>query len=129
MRIAEGGLRNTVPGNAAGKETRTNCAQQSNPHSAFRNQPLIVNHEILTLPSASTLAVLRRELAGRPLAPKTLAMVADPVFESADERVKAAQADKALAQSQPSAAPTNNATRRDESGKLTLYLPSPRFCC
>lgn len=50
--------------------------------------PLIVNHEIINLPSASTLAVLRRELAGRKPAPKTLAVLADPVFMSNDERVK-----------------------------------------
>lgn len=54
-------------------------------------QPLIVNHELITLPSASTLAVLRREIAGRPAAPKTLALVADPVFSSNDTRVKNAE--------------------------------------
>jgi CHAT domain-containing protein len=50
--------------------------------------PLIVNHEIITLPSASTLAVLRRETAGRRPAPGTLAVLADPVFSAEDERVK-----------------------------------------
>jgi CHAT domain-containing protein len=50
--------------------------------------PLIVDHEIVTLPSASVLAVLRRELAGRKPAAKTLAVLADPVFESGDHRVK-----------------------------------------
>jgi CHAT domain-containing protein/tetratricopeptide (TPR) repeat protein len=51
--------------------------------------PLIVNHEIVTLPSASTLAVLRRELEGRTPAPKSVAVLADPVFERNDERFKA----------------------------------------
>src|SRR5262249_31976772 len=50
--------------------------------------PLIVNHELVSLPSASTIAVLRRELEGREVAPKTLALLADPVFEQDDERVK-----------------------------------------
>ncbi|MBC7911249.1 MAG: tetratricopeptide repeat protein [Pyrinomonadaceae bacterium] len=50
--------------------------------------PLIVEHEIVTLPSASTLAVLRHETAGRKLATKTLAVLADPVFASDDERLK-----------------------------------------
>lgn len=50
--------------------------------------PLITKHEVISLPSASTLAVLRRELAGRKLAPKTVAVLADPVFDKADERVK-----------------------------------------
>jgi CHAT domain-containing protein len=50
--------------------------------------PLIVEHEIVSLPSASTLSVLRRELMGRAPALKTLAVIADPVFEKQDERVK-----------------------------------------
>lgn len=51
-------------------------------------KPLIADHEIVYLPSASTLAVLRQEIAARQLAPKTLAVIADPVFEKDDERVK-----------------------------------------
>jgi CHAT domain-containing protein len=39
------------------------------------------------LPSASVLAVLRKELAGRPAAPKTVAVLADPVFQSNDPRL------------------------------------------
>ncbi|MGH9841147.1 MAG: CHAT domain-containing protein, partial [Blastocatellia bacterium] len=56
------------------------------------NEPLIVHNEIASLPSASTLAVLRREMAGRPAAAKTVAVFADPVFEADDERVKPATA-------------------------------------
>ena len=48
--------------------------------------PLIDEHEIVTLPSASILDVLRRETAGRKQAPKTLALLADPVFEKDDAR-------------------------------------------
>ncbi|MGH9843441.1 MAG: CHAT domain-containing protein [Blastocatellia bacterium] len=51
-------------------------------------QPLIIDHEIVNLPSASTLAVLRRELAGRSPAPQQVAVLADPVFELDDSRVK-----------------------------------------
>jgi CHAT domain-containing protein/tetratricopeptide (TPR) repeat protein len=51
-------------------------------------EPLIVDHEIISLPSASVLAVLRRELAGRKPAAKTVAVLADPVFQSNDPRVK-----------------------------------------
>jgi CHAT domain-containing protein/tetratricopeptide (TPR) repeat protein len=50
--------------------------------------PLIVQNEIVTLPSASTLAVMRRELNGRQPAPKMLAVFADPVFAGDDERGK-----------------------------------------
>ncbi len=52
-------------------------------------KPLIVDHEIVSLPSASTLAVMRRELAGRKPAPKSIAVLADPVFSSLDPRVVA----------------------------------------
>src|SRR5262245_4829317 len=52
------------------------------------HRPLIVNHEIVNLPSATTLATLRRELAGRAPAPKLVAALADPVFEPDDPRVK-----------------------------------------
>ncbi|MBK8314394.1 MAG: hypothetical protein IPL01_10405 [Acidobacteria bacterium] len=53
-------------------------------------QPLIVTHEIISLPSASALAVQRKELAGRQPAPKMLAVIADPVFTNTDERRKSA---------------------------------------
>jgi CHAT domain-containing protein len=52
-------------------------------------RPLIAEHEIITLPSVSTLAVLRRELTERKPAPKMVAVLADPVFSSDDPRVKA----------------------------------------
>ena len=50
--------------------------------------PLIVKHEIVSLPSASLLPVLRRELSGRSPAPKMIAALADPVFDPNDARVK-----------------------------------------
>ncbi len=50
--------------------------------------PLIVEHEIISLPSVSSLAVLRREVAGRKPAPKTIAVIADPVFDRNDERLQ-----------------------------------------
>ncbi len=43
-------------------------------------QPLMVNHEIVNLPSASTIAIQRQELQGRKPAAKTLAILANPVF-------------------------------------------------
>ncbi|QIR41560.1 tetratricopeptide repeat protein [Tolypothrix sp. PCC 7910] len=51
-------------------------------------EPLAVNHEIITLPSASTVAVLRQEITGRKPAPKALAVIADPIFSANDERIK-----------------------------------------
>jgi tetratricopeptide (TPR) repeat protein len=51
--------------------------------------PLIVDHEIVNLPSASALALIRQETAGRQTAPKMLAALADPVFEANDPRLAA----------------------------------------
>ena len=53
------------------------------------DRPLIADHEIVNLPSASTLAVLRREQSSRPSAAKQVAVLADPVFDPKDPRVKA----------------------------------------
>ncbi len=50
--------------------------------------PLLVQHEIVNLPSASVLAVLRREATRRAPAPKAVAVLADPVFESDDPRLR-----------------------------------------
>lgn len=51
-------------------------------------RPLIVDHEIVNLPSASAMAVLRREVAARPAAEKLVAVLADPVFDTSDPRLK-----------------------------------------
>ncbi|MEG4395528.1 CHAT domain-containing protein [Microcoleus sp. BROC3] len=53
-----------------------------------RNQPLIVDHEIVLLPSASTLGILRQNYNDRQPPTRTLAMLADPVFTANDERVR-----------------------------------------
>jgi tetratricopeptide (TPR) repeat protein len=51
--------------------------------------PLIVNHEIITLPSASVLDVLRQESQRRFPASRMIAVFADPVFDSGDARLVA----------------------------------------
>jgi CHAT domain-containing protein/Tfp pilus assembly protein PilF len=52
------------------------------------NPPLIVDHEIVLLPSASTLGILRQNYNDRQPPNRTLAILADPVFSANDERVK-----------------------------------------
>ncbi|HXS01659.1 MAG TPA: CHAT domain-containing protein [Pyrinomonadaceae bacterium] len=54
-------------------------------------RPLIVDHEIVTLPSASVLAVLREEFEQRKPASKLLAVLADPVFSANDPRLAQAK--------------------------------------
>lgn len=49
--------------------------------------PLVDAHEVVTAPSASALAVLRRGIAGRAPAPRAVAVLADPVFDPADPRL------------------------------------------
>ncbi len=60
------------------------------PYSPFPT-PLIVSHEVVNLPSASALGLIRREVAGRKAAPKALAALADPVFENSDPRLLTAR--------------------------------------
>jgi CHAT domain-containing protein len=66
-----------------------------NPQSAIRNPqlfiPLIAEHEVINLPSASALALIRREAAGRRAATRTLAALADPVFDANDPRLMTAK--------------------------------------
>ncbi len=62
---------------------------------------LIVDHEIVNQPSASTLALLVTETRARKTAPKNVAVLADPVFEADDPRIDSA--------------PTNHTARTEES--------------
>jgi CHAT domain-containing protein/Tfp pilus assembly protein PilF len=94
-------------------ETKGSAGQEASRPGA--SPPLIVNHEILSLPSASTLAALRAEMSGRKPAPKTLALFADPVFELGDERVKAV-----LAQSAPRAEASTASRNEPRNGQGPL---------
>lgn len=69
--------------------------------------PLVLGHEIVYLPSASTLAAQRRQSAGRLPAQRRLAVLADPVFEAADPRVGGSTTTAAT-----QAAPERGAARR-----------------
>ena len=62
-----------------------------------RLTPLLASHEVVSLPSASSLGVLRRELVGHKKAPKITAVLADPVFDKDDERVKMSKLKMSLA--------------------------------
>jgi CHAT domain-containing protein len=55
---------------------------------------LLGAHEVVSLPSVSTLAALRGQRAERAPAPLAVAVLADPVFEAQDARVKHAAAPK-----------------------------------
>jgi len=61
-------------------------AALTDPKSAVA-QPLVFQHELITMPSASSLAIQRRNLRGRKPAPQMLAVLADPVFTTNDPRL------------------------------------------
>jgi len=94
--------------------------------------PLIAEHEIVSLPSVSALALLRKETAGRRPAAKTVAVLADPVFNKDDERIKLTITDKSGKESPLVAAATANGdlTRATEdvmgAGGAIARLPFTR---
>ena len=56
--------------------------------SVVSNRPIILDHELISLPSASAFAVQRQNLSNREPAPKAVAVIADPVFTNSDARMK-----------------------------------------
>ncbi len=95
-------------------------------------EPLIAKYEIVNLPSASALSVLRQQLNGREPAPNAVAIIADPVFGTDDERMKpylskisGDQKSKAVTQYKPSPAfvvELNRSIRAIESGDKEINL-------
>ncbi len=51
-------------------------------------EPLLADHEIVMVPSATVLQAQRRRFAGRPPAPELAAILADPIFSPTDERLQ-----------------------------------------
>src|SRR5262245_40793060 len=89
--VGAGGLQR-IPFAALPDPRKTSAAIRTSPgRGATRRSsitPLIVEHELATLPSASTVAWLRKATATRQPAPGEIAVIADPVFSANDERVK-----------------------------------------
>jgi CHAT domain-containing protein len=92
--------------------------------------PLILDHEIVNVPSASVLATLRQEIAGRKPAAEMIAVLADPVFSEDDPRIKS-PARRPIARTEPR--PSNGSLTRavrdvglsDEAGGISR-LPLSR---
>ncbi|MCI0352562.1 MAG: CHAT domain-containing protein [Acidobacteriales bacterium] len=96
------------------------------PHSPLPT-PLIVEHEIVMLPSASALAVLRRETKGRALAPGLVAVLADPVFDGADLRVRRAAARDSETQGAAPVKDSGLLRSVEETGLADGRWPLPRL--
>ncbi|AFZ01842.1 CHAT domain-containing tetratricopeptide repeat protein [Calothrix sp. PCC 6303] len=87
--VADGALQNIPfaaladPGTPPPTPPRLQGGEKSKPLSASERgsyQPLLVNHEIVNLPSITAIATQRKQLNKRPLSPKILAVLADPLF-------------------------------------------------
>ncbi len=88
--VSEGALQ-YIPFGVLPKPSLCNAAVDETGGSPENRQlrPLAVDHEIVHLPSASLLPLLRQEVAGRVEAPRTIAVLANPVFSSDDPRCPA----------------------------------------
>jgi CHAT domain-containing protein/tetratricopeptide (TPR) repeat protein len=88
--------------------------------------PLMVEHEVTSIPSASTLAVLRQELDGRAPAEKVVAVFADPVFDKADERIAGESRSRGARRQHVTASDMQDATQSSDGGPALLRLPYTR---
>jgi CHAT domain-containing protein/tetratricopeptide (TPR) repeat protein len=84
-------------------------------------EPLIAKHEVVSIPSASVLSIIRREMAGRQRAAKSVAVLADPVFEASDPRLESAK--NGNSSEEPPAAPAADA----ELSGLTRAIRTMNF--
>ncbi len=114
--------------------SQLSVAKNNGPRTRNNTQPLIVNHEVVSLPSASALAIQRAELAGRQPAPKMLAVIADPVFDRSDSRFTTTAAETGdKAQTQTITGDDARSIEHlaensgDKSGVTTLRLVIPRL--
>jgi CHAT domain-containing protein len=96
-------------------------------------QPLIAQHEIVSLPSISVLATIRSETKYHATPSGDLAVLADPVFDPNDKRVRPSASQPRL-----KAVPNSRARRRGEdlnplpgtrreAEQITAFLPAGRF--
>src|SRR5262249_34786413 len=88
-------------------------------------EPLIAKHEVVSIPSASVLSIVRREMAGQQRAAKSVAVLADPVFEVGDPRLESAKNGNSSGESP--AAPACDAEHLDLPRAIrTMNFPDAR---
>jgi CHAT domain-containing protein/Tfp pilus assembly protein PilF len=75
--------------------------------------PMVVEHEIVNLPSVSVLAEIRRASEDRLEPSREVAILADPVFDASDDRVDKVQ--QAQASNERKVAPPSSAARMSRS--------------
>lgn len=92
--------------------------------------PLLLSHEVVMLPSATFLAEQRRRLRGRHPASGEVAVIADPVFSAADERLSTAEAaalERSSRKLDPGELPRLAATAREAKAILRLAPTGKTF--
>jgi CHAT domain-containing protein/Flp pilus assembly protein TadD len=89
--------------------------------------PLLIDHEIVSLPSASILGALRQETAARPRAPKLVAVLADPVFGRDDPRLLHQAALQVREPAEPLFPPRRLGLARKAAGDLPKSQSLPRL--
>jgi CHAT domain-containing protein len=119
--VADGALQ-YVPFEALPAPAAVEASGAGQLRAAVDPVPLVLRHEIVYLPSASTLIALRREDARPSPATKSVFVLADPVFDRGDPRVKLA------APRNPSAGGSNSSSPapKDVGGDYFPRLPSTR---
>jgi CHAT domain-containing protein len=87
------------------------------PIPSSTSKPLVADYEIVSLPSASVLALMREDLQTRPRAPKSVAILADPVFDKDDQRLAALRNRRSdVAKTLPRSNPQDQRALRDFDG-------------
>jgi tetratricopeptide (TPR) repeat protein len=108
-----------LPAPPAPDDTALPGASESAPRTV--ESPLVLGHAVVYLPSASILATIRRDTAGRAPAPKTVVVLADPVFDKSDSRILSTDEAVASATDKAGDAELHRALR--DFGEDDLYIP------
>ena len=87
---------------------------------------LLKRFELVSLPSASTLAAERQRRAGRPPARRWAAIVADPVFAAQDPRLAASASSARISTQVSTQASTQVSTQASQQGIAAQELPRLR---
>jgi CHAT domain-containing protein/tetratricopeptide (TPR) repeat protein len=125
--VADGALQ-YVPFAALSVASRSSVAARGHADSGQPTsyRPLIQDHEIISLPSASALAIQREGLRNRRPAANAVAVIADPVFAGTDERVGAKTGVARQAQGDGSAGTRIIEHLADDSGLVIRRLKFTR---
>jgi CHAT domain-containing protein/uncharacterized protein HemY len=126
--VADGALQ-YIPFQALTMPVKTSVGDSESNGRIEDQRWLVLDHEIINEPSASTLALVLSENANRSPALKSVAILADPVFEMDDSRIKLPRAGSLVAVA-PSPSDAVTPTARDvgqgADGEQIPRLPASR---